>query len=314
MKRSHIRIIVILLIIIAIISLIKYCIPEKKEKEKPSVKNNHNITLFLDLSDHLDETEYSTKVFNKYRYEAFTDAAKIFGECYVDFIQKSGKPLVTYNENFQISSHPQGTFDIDSYLSNSKIELNKNNLGDYLLENKNVIPDTLVKNVAGIIDQCRRTYNGSGKWPGSDTYSFIEDKSNYYVEGKKNLLIIFTDGYPFHEDLEPMESKWFLGDSPAWKKSLHGKTKLEVRSFLDNNANAGLESATQGLEHLSVLVIGTMTQGHNNSIMERDLISELWKNWFVKMGVNSNNVQVISMEECTTNKLQNTYEWLLKSQ
>ena len=311
MPKPRIKFLVVIAIIIAIIFVIKNCVGIECIPKKNPVKNNHNITFFLDLSDHLDETLYPDKQYGKHRYENFIRTATIFGKKYADFLQNSNKPLIKYDEEIAIVTHPKSFDGIDTYLTNSIIKIDKDNMGEYVGANQTKISESLKRNVSGIFDECRNKYNGS-EWPGSSLYDFLEEKE-FYNSKKKNLLIIFTDGYPYHKFLKPDENKWFLANSPNWKKSLHNKNRQEVIDKLNQNSDLGLQAATNGLDNLRVLIIGTMPQGPNNLLKEKDLIELLWINWFTKMGVGSENIKVLTMEECNTNDIESKFDWLIKN-
>tara|TARA_B100000767_G_scaffold266529_1_gene284037 strand:+ start:2512 stop:3477 length:966 start_codon:yes stop_codon:yes gene_type:complete len=314
MTKSRIRIVVIIGSILALIFLLKTCLPGKPPPPPPpEVADNHKITLFLDLSDHLDTAIYENKPFEKYRYQNFIHFAQIFGEDYVNFLNESLKPIRKFDEELGIQTHPLGEFDIDNYLTDSQIKIDKNNAGNYFLDNDTVIPHKLKVNVKGILGNCREKFGGTKNWPGSNLYGFLEEK-DFYDKKKKNLLIIYTDGYPYHKDLKPEEEKWFKSSSSGhWKNSLHNKNKSEVMQLLKDDPKLGLKKATDELENLRVLIIGTMPMGNNNPSKEKDLIKLLWENWFTKMGVKADNIKVMCMDDCSTIDVKAKHLWLLET-
>mgnify|MGYP006077980219 CR=1 FL=1 len=313
MTKSRMRIVVIIGSILALIFLLETCLPEKTIIPAKKVKDNYKITLFLDLSDHLDTAIYGNKPWGKYRYQNFIHFAEIFGEDYVKFVNKSSKPVIKYDEELEIQTHPLGQFDIDNYLTDSQIKIDKDNAGNYFLDNDTVIPHKLKVNVKGILGKCREKFGGTQNWPGSNLYGFLEEK-DFYDKKKRNLLIIFTDGYPYHKDLKPDKEKWFKSSSSDhWKSSLHNKNKSQVIKLLNDDPELGLKKATDELENLRVLIIGTMPMGNNNPSLEKDLIKLLWKNWFTKMGVKADNIKVMCMDDCSTSNLKKRHEWLLET-
>jgi len=312
MSKKQIKIIAVLLLIGFLIWLIGFCVPPPEEKKKKT-HQNQNITLFIDLSDHLDEKKESGKggIMGKNRWENFIDFTKLFGGVYTEKILTSRKKLHKYNEKIHIRTHPTTDFKlVNQYLKD--IELDKKSIkSSYnIKEDKSVITSLLVKNVEGIMNDSRSTY-GNEVWPGSNIYDYFKGKQFYNPEDQ-NLLIIYTDGYPYHDDNDQKEGQYFLKSTP-WKTRLHNMDQDQLKEKFEANPNLGMKPSTTGLEHLRVLIIGGKDQTRGVNPYEKELVEFLWSNWLQKMGVKQKNIQMLFMDECDNPSLKSAYKWLLNT-
>lgn len=315
MSKKQIKLIAVLLLIGFFIWLIGFCVPPPPEKIKKT-HQNQNITLFIDLSDHLDETRSTGRggIMGKDRWENFIDFTRLFGEVYTKSILNSKKKLYKYKEKIHIRTHPTTNFNlVDQYLVD--ILLNKNTLkSEYnLKDDQTSITTQLVKNVEGIMDDSRRKYNKNANsrnlWPGSNIYEYFKQK-DFYEPKDQNLLIIYTDGYPFHEANRNRTGEYFTAKTD-WKIKLHNMNELELKNKFETNPNLGMKASTENLENLRVLIIGGKDQTNNSNPYEKDLVEFLWSNWLQKMRVNKNNIKMIFLEDCSTPDLKSAYTWLL---
>ena len=311
MSRKNIKRIIILVVVIIAISLIKMYIGDAPlAPTKKSVKDNLNITLFLDLSDHLDHTMSSGNevCFGFKRHENFIKFSKIFGDIYIQTILDSKRPARTYDEKIHLHTHPVADFpNVNQYLTD--INITKNNLQEYVLDNNLFISSTLKNNVAAIFADCGEKYNGkTGKksYPGSNIFNYFKEK-DFYKRDNKNLLIIYTDGYPYHR--KNHENEEFRPTKPKWKTNLHDKDESELWSLYEQDSTIGLKPATEDLNNLRVLIIGAETKGTNQ--YEVELLEFLWTSWLHKMGVQKHNVKLLTMKQCATLKLEKEFNWLL---
>jgi len=316
MSKKNIKRIFIGVSIIVAILLIRICTPETPPPPpKKALKDNLNITLFLDLSDHLDTTKASGNSVDmgKYRFENFISIAEKFGKYYIKLITESSKRLNTYDEKIHLRTHPVADFpNVNEYLIDFK--LNKNTLGNYVKTNESVIPTSLKNSVNNIFIDCAEKYNNNhnGGYPGSNIYSYFQ-KKDFYIHNNKNLLIIFTDGYPYHDHNKQHKDRFFL-ENTLWKRQLHNKDLSEIESLFEADSTLGLKKATENLKNLRVLIIGTQPKGANPVSFEKDLMTFLWSDWLQKMGVEEHNVKLLFMEDCTNPKLESTFNWLLTAQ
>jgi len=239
MSKKQIKIIAVLLLIGFLIWLIGYCIPPPEEKKKKT-HQNQNITLFIDLSNHLDETQKSGKggIMGKDRWENFIDFTKLFGDVYTEKILTATKKLRTYNEKIHIRTHPTTDFvNVNQHLID--IELNKKSFKSKykIRDDQTLITSQLVKNIEGIMEDSRKKYKNASPdlWPGSNIYDYFKRKS-FYNPKDQNLLIIYTDGYPYHKGNDGKKGEYFL-EGTGWKKQLHNMDEIELKNKFESDPN-----------------------------------------------------------------------------
>ncbi|MDA9986701.1 hypothetical protein N9E11_01585 [Crocinitomicaceae bacterium] len=315
MSKKKLKIIAVVLLIGFLIWLIGYCMPPPPPLEKKT-HQNQNITLFIDLSDHLDETRTSGKggIMGKDRWENFIDFTKSFGDVYTEKILTATKKRNQYNEKIHIRTHPTTDFRlVDEYLKDIELDKKSIKFSYNVKDDKTVITSQLVKSIEGIMKDSRKKYNinaiRQNKWPGSNIYDYFKGKQFYNPEDQ-NLLIIYTDGYPFHEDNLNKKGQYFTKNT-HWKTELHDMNQAQLKDEFEANPNLGMKAATADLEHLRVLIIGGKTKGSN--IYEKELVQFLWSNWLQKMGVKQKNFQMLFMDDCDTPSLKSAYKWLLNT-
>lgn len=315
MSKKQIKIIAVLLLIGFLIWLIGFCVPPPKEKKKKT-HQNQNITLFIDLSNHLDETQDSGKggIMGKDRWENFIDFTELFGDVYTEKILTSTKKLNQYNEEIHIRTHPTTDFpQVDGYLVDIKLDKRSIQSPYNVKEDRAVITSNLIKNVKGIMEDSRRKYKNASTdlWPGSNIYDYFKRKSFYNPEDQ-NLLIIYTDGYPYHKDNNRKQGQYFL-KSTHWKTRLHNMDELELKNKFQSNPSLGMKAATTDLKHLRVLIIGGKDATNGDNLYEKELVKFLWSDWLQKMGVKQKNIQMLFMDDCDTPSLKSAYKWLLNT-
>lgn len=324
MSKKNIKRLAVLAALIISIVIINVLIPPTPTPPPPPTHQNQNITLFVDLSDHLDERKRNGNglggIMGKDRWENYIDFTEIFGDVYTQTILNSSRKLQRYNEKIHIRAHPTTSFPlVDQYLIN--IDINKNTLGNEfnVKLDPEVIQTKLVENVKGIMDDARSKYEDPDKgWIGSNVFDYFKRKEFYNPEDQ-NLMIIYTDGYPYHHDNKEKDGQYFLPCSRrSWKQDLNGMNKTELEQAFQQDSTLGMTAATTGLEYLRVLVIGAKDQTKGKSrctenIYEKELLEFLWSDWLQKMGVKSSNIQLLFMEDCETNNVRSAYNWLLNT-
>lgn len=134
-----------------------------------------------------------------------------------------------------------------------------------------------------IYEQARNSSKKEG-YPGSDTWGFFKNHVKDYCieECRRNILVILTDGYLYHEAnlrrkgnqtsyLTPQLLAQLKLNKPQWHEEIQ-------------NRNLGFIPATNGLEDLEVLVIGIQSQNAKNPYAQ-EIIETYWQTWLAKMNV-----------------------------
>ena len=134
-----------------------------------------------------------------------------------------------------------------------------------------------------IYKQARSSSKKEG-YPGSDTWGFFKNHVKDYCieECRRNILVILTDGYLYHEAnlrkegnqtsyLTPQLLAQLKLNKPQWQEEIQ-------------NRNLGFIPATDGLEDLEVLVIGIQSQNAKHPYAQ-EIIETYWQTWLTKMEV-----------------------------
>ena len=134
----------------------------------------------------------------------------------------------------------------------------------------------------------REIYNLAQKdanYIGSDTWRFFKDKVKRYCidECYRNILVILTDGYMFHEDSKFEEGVLTSYITPSSLRKL-GLNKSNYKQIIENEG-FGFIPANSNLEDLEILVLGIVNHDKKNNPYGKDILEIYWKEWFEKMGV-----------------------------
>ncbi len=139
-------------------------------------------------------------------------------------------------------------------------------------------------NLPSEIYQHARSSSKKEGYPGSDTWGFFKNHVKDYCieECRRNILVILTDGYLYHEAnlrregnrtsyLTPQLLAQLKLNRPEWKEEIQ-------------NRNLGFIPATDGLDDLEVLVIGIQSQNAKHPYAQ-EIIETYWETWLAKMNV-----------------------------
>ncbi len=182
------------------------------------------------------------------------------------------------NDKIQLFFDPEPlNSEINTISNNLKYNVNKNNVTKELL---NEIENTYSKLPIEIYELAIK----DGRYVGSDTWKFFKNNiKDYCIEdGYRNILIILSDGYIYHEATKFKEGNLSTYLTPETIKAdklnnSNWKNKMEKDNF-------GFISLDQDLSNLEILVLG-INPAKNNNPYEEDIIKEYWSSWFNKMGV-----------------------------
>ncbi len=283
-----------LLTYIATALLLSSCKSEKKEiiKEieiaKTEIKgecpsyildnkqNNLNISVFLDLSDRitqpktiLKDTEYLKSI-----SKAFTNHVKT-------------KKLILLQDKIQLYFNPEPANNtINSVAEQLHIEFDKNSPKEKIMQTEELYATqpTEIYNLA-LADS-----KNPKDFPGSDIWRFFKDNVKDYTisDCHRNILVILTDGYMYHENSQMKEDNMSSYLTPISMNKLPlSNSKWET---ILNEKDYGFIKANDNLEDLEVLVIGIESLNPKNPYAI-DVMRAYWTNWFNEMGVKKFKIQ-----------------------
>jgi hypothetical protein len=231
-----------------------------------------NISILLDLSDRISP--------NKNPDAQIKDIENI--ETITQFFTANMKLLNAYNAKGKIKVYlvpPPNNPDINSIVKTLNIDCSK-------MDNKGrkKVYDTLT---ALYTEKLKNIYNEtiiSSDWSGSDIWRFFKDDvKDYCIESSsdyRNILIILTDGYIFHEQSRYNFENRF---SYLLNSNLSNYRRQNWKQLVDQR-NFGMMTERDDLNDLEVLVLEVKADNRNNKIDE-DILPFILKKWFGEMNV-----------------------------
>lgn len=252
---------------------------EKKEIKNDSLASsssqfNLNISIFMDLSDRIDTLKYPNSTMQYYQ----RDIAYIESISNVFDKHLRSKRVRQMDDKIQIFFDPEP--------ENSSINTISNNLKFHITKS-NVTMDFLDEIRNNYASKPKEIYNlalKDGKFIGSDIWGFFRNKVKDFCieENHRNILIILTDGYIYHQNskredeslttyLTPQIIRKYNLNTTNWKEQIDQK-------------KYGFIPATNDLKELEVLVLGINADKSNP--YEEDVIKKYWSDWLDAMEVN----------------------------
>lgn len=236
-----------------------------------------NITLLLDLSDRIDTQKYPEK---PEHFQRDIANIKYFTELFVKDMEKRGTFMAKGKLKVIFSPKPQDP--------NVNLFAEKLNVDLSAMDNKQKkdIHDNLTNTFTDNVTKIYNSTLSQSKWIGSDIWRFFKnDVKDYCIESKpnyRNILVILTDGYIYHQDSKDQNEnryayllpenigKYKLRKNPNWEQ------EMERQNF-------GLITKRTDLENLEVLVLEiSPSPSYKN---DEDIIKAVLAKWFKEMKV-----------------------------
>lgn len=237
----------------------------------PSQKNRPlNITVLLDLSDRI------TKSSNPSNTDR--DIAIVKNVISVFKNDIANKQLVLMDGSLKVLFYPTPNDpNMASLAQDLEISVSKNTSNLKEIVTTNMLEQKFENNLQSIYDKALE----QNKWPGCDIWNFIKSKQNLYMKDSKyrNVLIIVTDGYVYHQNAKFNSGKrysYLLGANLApYRDPVNYETKIKNDDF-------GLISTNNDLSGLEVLVLEVNPE--QGKPVDYDIIKLVLSNWFNEMG------------------------------
>jgi hypothetical protein len=248
----------------------------KEEQTLPSEDksfNNYNISILLDLSDRISPKKSPNKAMEF--YERDLSYINSISEVFTTHIKS--KKIRQMNDKIEIYFNPEPQDqEINNISKKLKFEFNKDNSSK---DNINLVNTTYKNETAKIYDLAIKDDN----YVGSDIWKFFANNvTDYCIDNKhRNILIILTDGYLFHNDTRMIDGNLTTYLLPETVRS-NGLNKANWNDILKQK-NYGFIPANDDLSNLEVLVLGINPNLKNP--YEGKVINEYWSNWFTSMKV-----------------------------
>lgn len=238
-----------------------------------SNRPNLNISILLDLSDRISPTKYPNPSMEFYLRDV--GYIKSIAESFE--IHLRNKKSIKIKDKLQLFLDPEPSDkNLNEKINNLKMSFTKDNA------KKELILQTSKKydSVSRLIYESAIKDN---KYVGSDIWKFTKNKvKDYCIEKEhRNILIVLTDGYIYHESTRIREGNLTTYITPQTIRAnnlnnSNWKTRMDDKNF-------GFIPATSDLSDLEILVLGINPNKSNP--YEEDVIKAYWEKWFVEMKV-----------------------------
>jgi hypothetical protein len=232
-----------------------------------------NISILLDLSDRI-----SPKVNPDAQKNDIENIKTI-----TEFFKSNMRSLGAYKSKGKIRfflSPPPADTNINFKVSKLIIDCSK-------MDNKGrkEVYDNITSRYTQALEDIYDKTIATSTWSGSDIWRFFKDDVRDFCFDKdtsyRNILIIFTDGYLYHQQSmfnNKNRFSYLLGTS-----NLKQYRKQNWEQLVEQN-DFGIMTERQDLNNLEVLVLELKAENPNNKVDE-DILRYLWKKWFVEMNV-----------------------------
>lgn len=233
-------------------------------------ENNLNISVLLDLSDRIEKPKIKEK-----------DSAYLtsLSTSFIEHVKS--KKLILLEDRMQLFFNPEPSDErINEIAKKLKVVFTKETSKAQIQETLSLYED----NPSKLYDLAKNDAETLGGYPGSDIWRFFKYNVKDYTIDKchRNILVILTDGYMFHEKTVMTEKNRTSFITPKSLKKLQlnnsgWKDKMEKKDL-------GFIAANSELDDLEILVIGITSHNDENPYAQ-DIIEAYWKKWFDEMGV-----------------------------
>lgn len=252
-----------------------------------------NISILLDLSDRI-----SPQV-NPDGQNNDIENIKTITEYFKSNMDKLGAYKAKGKIRIFLSPPPKSS-DINTTVGKLKIDCSK-------MDNKErkIVYDS----ITGLyVNNLERVYNNTittSAWEGSDIWRFFKDDVKDFCMEKdtnyRNILIILTDGYLFHQQTlvnNQNRYTYLLGN----RNLLHYRVQNWEQKIKDDDF--GIITERNDLKNLEVLVLEVRAENSSHKIDE-DIMRYLWKKWFKEMNVSHSEVYNSDLPANTKTRIEN---------
>lgn len=250
--------------------------PKNDEKEavtKNPVAENYNISILLDLSDRISLQKNPNPTMEY--YERDLGYIKSVSEAFTQHLKT--KRIRQIDDKMQLFFNPEPLNpEINSISKNLRIAIDKNNVSKDFLNSIN----------ANYASKTSKIYDSAIKddhFIGSDIWNFFDTKvKDQCVENDyRNILIVLTDGYMFHENSITTEGNRTSYITPKLIQK-NGLNTSEWKKKFDEQ-DFGFIKVNDDLSNLEVLVLGINPE--KNNPYEEKVIKAYWTKWFTEMNI-----------------------------
>lgn len=266
---------------------------ELVERQNESNKNL-NISFLLDLSDRINPEKYPNQSMEYYKRDvAYIESVS---NAFIEHLET--KKVRQMDDKIQLYFDPEPqNQNINSLSSSLRFHINRNNVS---LEKLQKIKESYSKKPLDIYELAIR----DDDYIGSNTWRFFKTKVKDYCieENRRNILVILTDGYIFHQDSKIQEDNKTSYLIPQLVRKL-GLNNDNWRSKIEKQGH-GFIVEVNDLSNLEILVLGINADKKNP--YEEDVIIKYWEDWFDNMKVKKYEIKTSALPS-NMNKIINEF-------
>jgi len=268
------KLMLLFLLSVSVFSCKKDSEEEKTEiAPKTKVSENYNISILLDLSDRISLQKNPNPTMEYYQRDL--GYIKSISETFTQHLKT--KRIRQIDDKMQLFFNPEPLDpEINSISKDLRIAIDKNNASKDLL---NSINSSYASKTSKIYDSAIK----DDHFIGSDIWNFFDTRvKDQCVENNyRNILIVLTDGYMFHENSVRTEGNRtsYITSKLIQKNVLNTsdwKKKFDDQDF-------GFIKIEDDLSNLEVLVLGINPD--KNNPYEEKVIKAYWTKWFTEMKI-----------------------------
>ncbi len=275
----HYSLLTLLLCIVA-------CKPDHNEAPSEPIdkeSNNLNISILIDLSDRIDPKLHANPTMDYFQRDAGYIAS--VASTFVEHVKQ--KKFRQINDRIQVYFDPEpANQEINAISQELKFDLNRDNMSSDKIAQ---IEDVYHRRPPQLYRMAIKDH----QYVGSDTWGFFHNKVRDFCikPGYRNLLILLTDGYIYHENSRIAQGNRMSFLTNKTIRSNHF-TDADWRQQFEEG-DFGFLGTGQQLADLEVLVLGINPDTSNP--YEEEVIKAYWKKWFEEMGITHFEIRVADL-------------------
>jgi len=269
---------------------------ETNEVSKVKSEKQLNITILLDLSDRIEPSKYPSK---PEHFERDIEIVNYFTEVFKKDMEQKGAFMAKGKMKVIFSPRPDDE-EINKIASVLSVDLSKTKN----TKEKKQVFDNMSLNFKENLERIYSKTIDTKNYPGSDVWRFfkndvadfaISDDDNY-----RNILVILTDGYLFHEGSKDKEGNRSMSLLPRDVKSNGFRSSNWKEKF--DKGDFGYISTRKDLNNLDVLVLEISPSPQDKD--DEDVIKAYLQKWFDEMGINEYKLYNSDLPEYTKTRIE----------
>ncbi|ASZ11214.1 hypothetical protein KTO58_19130 [Chitinophaga pendula] len=263
-------------------------------------KKQINLTILLDLSDRIDPRS------NPSQPQHFERDSTLISYLTDYFLrQMTVENAYATKGKIRVIFHPNPP-DPGINLAAKKLNID---LSDMEPKEKKTVYKTLAATVAENIGNIYKTTISQAQWPGSDIWRFFKnDVKDVAVDSDttyRNILVVFTDGYIYHQDSKDNDANRYAYILPGLFDKYNLRKDKKWSETIDK-LDFGLISKRDDLNQLEVLVLEVAPSPENRN--DEDIIRKVLDKWFSEMKVKRWKIINSDLPESTQKKIHSFLE------